>query len=357
VPTWGEILVELTETAVPAQGVPPQFDAVRRKYLAALGKYTRRETILYATKWTQGDDLPPAAITITPEDIQGFMAVMSGLKGNKLDLILHSPGGSGEAAKALVDYLRSKFDDIRVIIPQMAMSAATMLACCADVIVMGKHSFLGPIDPQLVIQTPLGARMAPAQGIIDQFELAKKECANQENLAAWIPMLSQYGPDLLVYCDHAIKLSRDLVEDWLKRNMFKNDRRSSAKAKAIAAWLSNHQNFHSHGRYISRDEAEEEGLVLEELEADQTLQDLVLSVFHATTHTFSGTNLAKIIENQNGIAFMKQVQIVQPIQMPYPIAPRLGPKATPPSAPQSVPQQLPERTNKQAQAARRKKKP
>jgi ClpP class serine protease len=29
----------------------------------------------------------------------------------------------------------------------MAMSAATMIACAADVIVMGKHSFLGPIDP------------------------------------------------------------------------------------------------------------------------------------------------------------------------------------------------------------------
>jgi ClpP class serine protease len=36
------------------------------------------------------------------------------------------------------------------------MSAATMLACSANKIVMGKHSFLGPIDPQFIIQTELG---------------------------------------------------------------------------------------------------------------------------------------------------------------------------------------------------------
>ena len=67
---------------------------------------------------------------------------------NGLDLLMHSPGGSPDAAEAVVNYLRSKFTDIRVIIPQAAMSAATMLACAANRIVMGKHSSLGPIDPQ-----------------------------------------------------------------------------------------------------------------------------------------------------------------------------------------------------------------
>jgi ClpP class serine protease len=41
------------------------------------------------------------------------------------------------------------------------MSAATMVACAANQIVMGKHSFLGPIDPQLILQTALGNRLVP----------------------------------------------------------------------------------------------------------------------------------------------------------------------------------------------------
>ncbi len=48
------------------------------------------------------------------------------------------------------------------------------------------------------------------------------------------------------------------------------------------------------------------GLVIEDLEDDPEFQDLILSVFHATTHTFDGTDAVKIIENQNGKAFVKQ---------------------------------------------------
>jgi len=71
-------------------------------------------------------------------------------------------------------YLRSKFTHIRIIIPYGAMSAATMLACGADELVMGKHSFLGPIDPQVIVHTRLGLQVIPAQAILEQFERAKK---------------------------------------------------------------------------------------------------------------------------------------------------------------------------------------
>ena len=66
-----------------------------------------------------------------------------------LDLILHTPGGFPEAAESIVKYLRSKFStNIRVIVPHLSMSAGTMIACAGKEIVMGKHSSLGPIDPQ-----------------------------------------------------------------------------------------------------------------------------------------------------------------------------------------------------------------
>ena len=63
---------------------------------------------------------------------------------------------------------------------------------------------------------------------------------------------------------------------------------------------------------IDRDQAKEIGLKIEDLEKDQALQDAVLSVFHATTHTLAGTPSAKIIENHLGKAFVKMQQIVIP---------------------------------------------
>ena len=56
---------------------------------------------------------------------------MNGLRNDKLDLIIHSPGGSVEAAEQIVNYLRAKYAHIRAIIPHSAMSAATMIACAA----------------------------------------------------------------------------------------------------------------------------------------------------------------------------------------------------------------------------------
>ena len=106
-----------------------------------------------------------------------------------------------------------------MIIPYGAMSAATMLACAADVIVMGKHSFIGPIDPQVIVHTCLGIRTIPAQAIIEQFKKAKEECKDDpKNLGVWLPIVEQYGPALIVECKHAIDLSKTLVLDWLTIN-------------------------------------------------------------------------------------------------------------------------------------------
>ena len=77
------------------------------------------------------------------------MTCIHGMDCSKgLDLVLHTTGGSPAAAEAIVNYLRAKFgNDIRVIVPQLAMSAGTMIACSAKQIIMGKQSSLGPIDP------------------------------------------------------------------------------------------------------------------------------------------------------------------------------------------------------------------
>lgn len=296
-PSWGEILNEI-EKSRPSRGGNPDFDGVRRKYLKALHELTGRDVILYSTNWL-GGPLPGSAITL--EDMQGMMEVCRGLKGPALDVILHSPGGSAEATASIVRYLRRKFTDVRVFIPLAAMSAATMWALSANKIVMGKHSQLGPIDPQLVTSQ---GQTTPARAIIEQFEKAKKECSeNPALLGAWLPILQQYGPALLEQCEKAEQLAKRLVQQWLAQYMFNGQTDSSAKARQVANFFADYTNHQSHSLGIDRDEARSNGVIVVDLESDQALQDAVLSVHHATIHTFSGPSL-KIIENHLGRAYV-----------------------------------------------------
>lgn len=305
-PTWGEILKEVNETIV--NNNPPDLDGVRRKYLLKLNQHTKRNTIIYATNWTQSvPNADPESLSISDEDLQGFMETVHGLEGDELDLILHSPGGSPEAAEAIVLYLRKKFKEIRVIIPQAAMSAATMIACASDKIVMGKQSYLGPIDPQIFIQTKFGVRMMPAQDIVDEFKDAEEISKNEpEKLGAWMPILDQYNPGLLKHCKRARQLSETLVENWLSAWMLK-DKKTEKEIADIAKDLAEHDLFQSHSRHMDRDTARDMfNLNVEDLEGDQIFQDLVLSVYHATTITFQA-GVLKIIENHLGKAFVKSL--------------------------------------------------
>ena len=332
-PTWGEILKEIQGPALEIQRriqagqlpvntpITVDFDSIRRKYLRALHNLTHRPVILYAASWTAPrPGIDPGLVSITPEDIQGFMEVMHGVPEGPLDLILHSPGGSAEAAESLVSYVRSRFSDVRVFVPHAAMSAATMLACSSNRIVMGKHSFLGPTDPQFILATDLGVQPYPAHAIVEQFEAAKKECAeNPAVLPAWLPMLRQYGPALIVRCRLAQELSEELVTNWLSTYMMPGE---AGKAKTIAAYLADHKNFKSHNRFINRGKSRELGLIIEDLESNQQVQDAVLSVFHAATHTFTGSPAVKIIENHLGKAYIKASSMQQVMMAPAPMFPQ-----------------------------------
>ena len=97
-PTWGGILQELADSQ--KRTGTPQFDQIRRKYLVLLHQHTQRAIILYAAKWTQPDpNIAPQLVSIIDEDVQGLMEVIHGISESKLDLILHSPGGSLDLGK------------------------------------------------------------------------------------------------------------------------------------------------------------------------------------------------------------------------------------------------------------------
>ena len=303
-PTWGQILNELRRSETPDTG-RPDFDGVRRRYLALMHEYTDRSVILYATSWLESRPAAPADVQIGLMDIQGFMEAVSNVAGPNLDLILHSPGGSAEAAESIVEYLRKRFANVRVFVPVAAMSAATMIALSADEVVMGQHSQLGPIDPQFIISTPEGPRSAPAKAILNQFEKAKEECRRPENLAAWMPILRSYAPGLLTQCEDSQRLAATMVADWLRRYMLSREPDADDKAREIADWFADYEGFRSHNRRVGFDQATSLGLRVSALEKDDSLQDLVLSIHHAAMHTFSGTPANKIIENHLGRAWVR----------------------------------------------------
>lgn len=309
------------------------FDGIRRKYLSQLHQMTGRDTIVYSTDFLAGGG-PQSTIIL--EDMQGMMEVCRDLNGPGLDLVLHSPGGSAEATASIVRYLRRNFDHIRVFVPVAAMSAATMWTLAGDVVVMGKHSQLGPIDPQLV--TAQG--QVPARAIIDQFERAKKECAeNPEMLGAWLPILQQYGPALIQQCENAEELARRLVCEWLETYMFAEDDDSARKAEETSAFFADHRLHQSHSLGIDRDQARAAGVKVEDLETDQRLQDAVLTVHHAAFHTFSGPAV-KIIENHLGRGFFKLEQIQAQglqVQLPVMVPPGGGQTGVPPRLPPAPP--------------------
>lgn len=353
-PTWGELLKELKGLQERHEANPQAFgsqsptDLLRRKYLKALSESTNRATIVYATAWFENKDENRTQISLS--DMQGFMEAVSNVPERELDLILHSPGGSAEAAESIVEYLRTRFDHIRVIVPVAAMSAATMVALGADEIIMGAHSQLGPIDPQFTIFTPEGPRSAPAQAIKDQFDNAKEECKSDPGvIAAWLPILRSYGPGLIAQCDHQRELAEGLVAEWLAKYMLRTESDPPAAAAAAARWFSDFTAFKSHGRRVSRDDARAQGIHVIDLEADDAFQDAVLSVHHAVAHTLSGTPTVKLIENHLGRAYI-QMQQIQQVRLAPP-----GARPAAPGLPRQPPSPSPPLNRAQRRSGRKRK--
>jgi ClpP class serine protease len=206
------------------------------------------------------------------------------------------------ATESLVDYLRQMFGkDIRAIVPQIAMSGGTMIALACKEIVMGKHSNLGPIDPQF------GG--VAAHAIKEEFERAMKEVqAAPATAPIWQVILSKYGASQISESIKVISWADQMTSEWLKSGMFDGDADADTKAAQVVQELGDHAITMSHARHISMRAAKDLGLKVVDLEADQSLQDAVLSVHHACIITLSMTPAIKIIENDSGVASINTLQ-------------------------------------------------
>jgi|SRR6185312_9621424 len=97
---------------------------------------------------------------VNRDDVVGFVDLLHNVPANTpIDLLLHTPGGDVDAAEKMIKLVRKRVGDdecLRVIIPDFAKSAGTMMALGANRIAMSDNSELGPIDPQVSLQDTSG---------------------------------------------------------------------------------------------------------------------------------------------------------------------------------------------------------
>lgn len=272
---------------------------LRKSKMKQIYDITNRNIICYFSAWLQASKGNPE-FSINDNDMNGIMNAVSGLDKKKgLDLILHTPGGVVTATESIVNYLRKIFDcDIRVIVPHMAMSAGTMIACASKEIIMGKESSLGPIDPQY--------RGVPAQGVLLEFERAIKETQQDPSRALiWREIIQQYRPTFIGECDNAVSLAHELVGGWLKTCMFKRGKKRNTIVEKLLEELASHSASKVHDRHYDYVKCKELGLKVVALEKNQDLQDAVLSLYHAyICSIYKLPNTIKFIENHEGQAFI-----------------------------------------------------
>lgn len=344
-PSWDDLLGEVNR--LPDAEAGPWLAARQSATLGEIGKLRGdRNVMFYASTFLQKPLVSSVLYQINYEDLNGFMSGIYGMDWDKgLTLILHTSGGIGSAAESIVSYLWSKFSDIEVIVPTYAMSAGTMISLAANRIVMGRQSQLGPIDPQM----PTGnGRVVSARAIVDQFEQAKNEItADTKSVAVWAPILQSLGPALLQEARYALDYGERMVGQWLAKRMLVDHANAEELGKAIANHFNDAGMHKSHGRRIDREEARAKGVVVEDLEDDQALQEMVLSAYHLMTIAFEKGPAAKVVIANTGRAWVKNLQ-----QINVPGQPNVNP---PPPRPQALPVQPQPKGQRPIPKAKRKK--
>jgi hypothetical protein len=328
--TWSRLFDELTRIGLadqqnpPQPGRPTQNDQFRRLKISEVELVTKRPLIVYATACTSGKQVPPEALMIDPSDRIGFKSVTEAIDPVDLDILIHSAGGYPEATESIVQQLRSKYSNIRFIVPSYAKSAATMLAMSGNEILMDRDAELGPIDPQMRTQTGT----SPAEAIQEQFKKIQSELqADPTKLPSFLPILAPLGPSLLLDSQHAIELSKQLVRDWTKQYMFAGDAEAEQKSAKISDYLGDHSKFKSHARAVKISDLIPLGVKVTDIRSNPALYRAVDELYCVLDIMFAITPICKIFENSLGAALVRSVQM-QVIQ----VQPQLQQAIPPPNS-------------------------
>lgn len=264
----------------------------RQDTIRAIQKKTGRTLIVYEANIHS----PNGSITET--DVQPFCDLLARVDaGSDLDLLIQSPGGEIDAAEKIVYMCRSVAKGFRLIVPEYAKSAATLIALASDEILMGLASELGPIDPQLQGPGPGGATFqTSAQTFIDEFESILEEVSATGTLSpAYLPLLDGLNLGFIGMCRNATERSKQFAAKWLKKYMLEED---PDKAQEIAEDLCKVKKWLSHGVVIDAEEASKLGISVAKLAKDDDLWRQIWYLHCCYGVLFRTRPIAKIFESE-----------------------------------------------------------
>jgi len=304
----------------------PQLIAERKKMLKQISSIRKRDVLVYAADFSKAQSAP---ISISYDDIVPVRDQLDNLKGKAVDVILETPGGSGEVAEDIVRMLWEKFESVSFIVPGMAKSAGTIIVMSGDEILMDEDSSLGPIDAQVAFE----GRQFSAEAFLTGFEKIKKESEETKSLnRAYIPILQRLSPGDLQHAENTLGFARTLVARWLSEHKFKNwtshrthnagtpvtPEERQARADTIATELCNHSKWLVHGRSIKISDLRGLGLEITDYGEDPKLRD-ALKRFHVLLSMFfSGTNIYKLFETPESqiLRFVNVGSVQTPVPPP-----------------------------------------
>lgn len=239
----------------------------------AIEEYRKRPLIVYATSTREN-----VGAMMASDAVREFIDQVDAIKdGTGVDVLLHSSGGDALAAWKLMSVLRERFDQVSVLVPFMAFSAATIFALGANEIVMHPHASLGPIDPQIQVTLPDGSRRAFAYEDVAAFLRFLADDVGITEQAYTQPLMeklfSTVDPLFVGGAKRASELSTSVGERLLRSHMTDSDGRN--RARQIAENLN--KSFFAHGDAVSRSRARE--LDLQVAKDDKELERLMWAAY------------------------------------------------------------------------------
>jgi hypothetical protein len=187
-------------------------DAPCAAALANLARHTSRDTVLVASPIAQPLRSSDAGIGhLTSSDIDGLSTVVDDLGARDLDLVLHGSGGGLEAAAELVALLRGRYDTIRALVPEAALSALSLVAFVCDTVIMPDSALLGvtedPSVPNIASREAADwvARNSMQPNALSRVELTATMFGEEEDSGG--PITARHARDLglqiHVVCDRS----------------------------------------------------------------------------------------------------------------------------------------------------------
>jgi len=291
----------LSDSSILDFGQTPLFRAfqadryARQEIIRETQRMTGRYLIVYeANEARRGS-------SITSDDVEAFSDLIHRLPDAcKLDLMINSTGGDVEAAEKIIYMCRNVASAFRVIVPELAKSAATLVALGSDEVVMGLQSELGPIDAQLFGPGPGGAMATySAQSFVDAFDRIKDEVKDAEPepwlSPAYYPLLQDLNIGFLELCRNLAARSREFATKWLKKHMCKNDEQ---KAKGIAEALCDVKRWRTHGSMIDAEEADNLGITVDRKDRHDPLWKAIWFLHCCYRTAFQQSEISKLFESE-----------------------------------------------------------